>query len=52
MFGIYSKEYYDKLLNDSSVHKLTVKWVPDGPVGFDTYYNHIIEEYYPKEIIS
>ena len=52
MFGIYNKEVYDKLLRDVSIHKLTVKWVPEGPVDYRTYYNHIIEEYYPKEIIS
>ena len=52
MLDIYYKEGYDKILNDSSVHKLTVKWVPKGPVDYNTYYNHIIEEYYPKEIIS
>ena len=42
MFGTYSKEYYDKLLRDSSVHKLTVKWVPEGQVNYDTYYGHNI----------
>ena len=52
MFGNYSKEIYDKLLRDSTVHKLTAKWLPEGPVGYNTYYYHIIEEYYPKEIIS
>ena len=52
MLGTYSKERYDKLLRDSTVHKLTIKILPKEPIGFDTYYNHIIEEYYPKEIIS
>lgn len=52
MLGKYSKNIYDKLLKDSTVHKLTVKILPEGPVDYNTYYYHIIEEYYPKEIVS
>ena len=52
MFWIYYKELYDKLLRDFTVHKLTFKWLSEGPVGYKTYFTHIIKEYYQKEIIS
>ena len=43
----FNKDWYNIILEKSSVHKLTIH-IKDDEFRNNTYYSHIIDEYYPK----
>ena len=43
----FNETLYNEILEKSSVHKLTVH-IPDNEFEKNTFYSHIIDEYYPK----
>ena len=44
----YSKKLYDKIINSSSIHKLSIKQLTADKKKGGTMYHHILEEYLPK----
>ena len=43
----FNKDKYNNILEKSSVHKLTIH-IKDDEFRNNTFYSHIIDEYYPK----
>ena len=47
----FSWKKYKNILLSSSVHKLSIKPLKNKNIANDTFYRHIIDEYYPKKQI-
>ena len=43
----FNKKLYNKILKGANVHKLTIH-IPDNEFKTNSFYSHIIDEYYPK----
>ena len=48
LLGTFSVKKYNQILNKMTIHKLTIKILYNKTISDNSFYRHIIDEYYPK----